>query len=107
NVGKFLRNKFTGFQVGSKNAHLNMKVYNKSFEVDIRKSCNPLPFYTIEPLSDVWCIEFTFNRQYLKGMSLAFLDYPEVLFKNLSSLWQYATTNFVTLKSDEGDSNLS
>jgi len=107
NVGEFVRDKLTGFQVGSKKAPLNMKAYNKTSEVETRESCNPSAYYSVKATENVWCIEFTFLRAFLRKMSIDCLDDPEVTFKSLSALWVYATTQFVTLKKDEGDSNLS
>lgn len=106
-AGNFNRNRFTGFQVGSKKAPLNMKVYNKSWEVNTRESCDPAAYYSVKSSTDVWCIEFTFLRSFFKNMSIDSLDDPDVTFKYLSSLWKYATTQFVTLKADEGGLNLS
>lgn len=102
--------KFSGFSFGSKKSPLSLKVYNKSIEVVVNNSCNPLSYYDVTPIGTVWCIEFTFLRDFLnkKGVAGKRLTDPDDLFEHLSSLWIFATTEFVKLKiDDERDSNLA
>lgn len=97
----------TGYRFGSpKNKTISFKIYNKTLEVEERGSLDPTPFYfrELSSLGDILTFEVTFDSQFLSKMGVSSL---EILQDRVSTLWTYATFEYIQQKElISSDSNI-